>query len=181
MDDTTRVVRIEPWTDDDFELLRAINAPESMVHLGGPESDAKLAERHKRYVALSADGTGAGRMYRVVLTDGSDEAAGSIGFWEKTWRGVQVYETGWSILPGFQGRGVATAATLAVIEEARAAHRHRHLHAFPSVDNVPSNAVCRKAGFTLLGECDFEYPPGTPLRSNDWRFDLGGTDATAAS
>ncbi|MEU2259342.1 GNAT family N-acetyltransferase [Streptomyces sp. NPDC019645] len=172
MDDATPVVRIEPWSDDDFELLRALNAPELTAHLGGPEPEAKLTERHRRYVALSADRSGAGRMYRVVLTDGG-EPVGSIGFWERSWRGGRVWETGWSVLPGFQGRGIATAATLAVVEEARAASEHRHLHAFPSVDNLPSNAVCRKAGFSLLGECDFEYPPGTPLRSNDWRLDLG--------
>jgi hypothetical protein len=32
--------------------------------------------------------------------------------------------------------------------------------------------VCRKAGFELLGEADFEYPAGHPLRCNDWRLDL---------
>ncbi|MDI9888217.1 GNAT family N-acetyltransferase [Streptomyces sp. HNM0645] len=175
MDDTTPVLRIEPWSEGDFELLRALNAPELTEHLGGPEPEGGLAERHRRYVALSMDRSGAGRMYRVVLTAGG-EPVGSIGFWEKTWRDGEVYETGWSILPGFQGRGIATAAALAVVAEARAEHRHRHLHAFPSVDNAPSNAVCRKAGFSLIGECDFEYPPGTPLRSNDWRLDLGGPE-----
>ncbi|AWI30329.1 N-acetyltransferase [Streptomyces sp. ICN441] len=176
MDDTTPVVRIEPWSEGDFELLRALNAPEMTEHLGGPEPEGKLAERHRRYVALSTDRSGAGRMYRVVQTAGG-EPVGSIGFWRKSWRGGEVYETGWAILPGFQGRGAATAATLAVVEEARAARGHRHLHAFPSVDNVPSNVVCRKAGFSLMGQCDFEYPPGTPLRSNDWRLDLGGPEA----
>ncbi|MEV1053641.1 GNAT family N-acetyltransferase [Streptomyces sp. NPDC049887] len=174
MDDTTSVVRIEPWSEGDFELLRALNAPELTEHLGGPEPEGRLAERHRRYVALSAGRSGAGRMYRVVLTAGG-EPVGSIGFWERTWRGGEVYETGWSVLPGFQGRGIATAATPAVAAEARAAHRHRRLHAFPSVDNAPSNAVCRKAGFSLIGECDFEYPPGTPLRCNDWCLDLGGS------
>jgi hypothetical protein len=24
----------------------------------------------------------------------------------------------------------------------------------------------------LLEECDFEYPPGNPMRCNDWRLDL---------
>jgi hypothetical protein len=24
-----------------------------------------------------------------------------------------------------------------------------------------------------LGECDFEYPPGNFMRSNDWRLELG--------
>ncbi len=68
---------------------------------------------------------------------------------------------------------MATAATRAVIAEARAAGRRRHLHAFPSSDNTASNAVCRKAGFEPRGERDFEYPPGRPMRCNDWRLDLG--------
>ncbi|WP_440086780.1 hypothetical protein [Streptosporangium sp. LJ11] len=51
-------------------------------------------------------------------------------------------------------------------------HRHRYLHAYPSVDHPASNAICRKLGFFLLGERDFEYPPGTTMRCNDWRLDL---------
>ncbi|MER5463684.1 GNAT family N-acetyltransferase [Streptomyces sp. NPDC002668] len=164
-------VRIEPWSEDDFDLLRAANAPELMDHLGGPETEEQLVKRHRRYVDLSADRTGGGRMFRIVL-EGSGEAAGTVGFWEQTWDGGQVYETGWSVLPAFQGRGIATAGTVAVVAMARAEQKHRHLHAFPSVANGPSNAVCRKAGFELVGECDFEYPPGQILRSNDWRIDL---------
>jgi RimJ/RimL family protein N-acetyltransferase len=172
MDTSTPAIRIEAWSEDDFDLLRASNDPELMAHLGGPETEEQLITRHQRYVDLSADRTGRGRMFRIVCgPDG--QAAGTVGFWEHTWHGRQVYETGWSVLPGFQGRGIATAGTLAVVEAARAARKHRFLHAFPSVDNGPSNAVCRKAGFTLVGECDFEYPPGRPLRSHDWCIDLG--------
>ena len=50
------------------------------------------------------------------------------------------------------------------------AGRRRARYAFPSVDNAPSNAVCRKTGFELLGEVGFEYPKGSWLRRNDWRF-----------
>ncbi|MFC9395955.1 GNAT family N-acetyltransferase [Streptomyces sp. NPDC057027] len=171
MDDDTSSVRLEPWSEEDAGLLRALNAPESMHHLGGPETEEQLVRRHRRYVDLSADDTGAGRMFRIVLPEGA--VVGSIGFWAQTWDGEPVYETGWTVLPGFQGRGLATSATRAVVAEARAAGRHRHLHAFPSADNAASNAVCRKAGFELLGERDFEYPPGRPMRCNDWRFDLG--------
>ena len=46
------------------------------------------------------------------------------------------------------------------------------MHAFPSVENAPSNAVCRRLGFELVEECESEYPPGTPMRCNDWRLDL---------
>ena len=62
------------------------------------------------------------------------------------------------------------------MEEARAAGEHRYLHAFPSVDHTASNSVCRRAGFTLLGQAEFEYPKGHWLTSNDWRFDLTGGD-----
>ncbi|MEV4947586.1 GNAT family N-acetyltransferase [Streptomyces sp. NPDC053755] len=176
MDLLASPVRLEPWAASDFELLRAMNAPDLMEHLGGPEPEEALAGRHRRYVDLSADTTGAGRMFRVVLLP-EEVAVGSVGFWKKTWHGEQVYETGWTVLPGFQGRGVATAATRAVAERARAASvraggAYRFLHAFPSTDNGPSNAVCRKAGFELLGEEAFEYPPGRPMRCNDWRLEL---------
>ncbi|MEE1751874.1 GNAT family N-acetyltransferase [Streptomyces sp. SP18CS02] len=171
METTASPVRLDAWAETDFELLRAANAPELMGHLGGPETDEQLVKRHHRYVDLSANRTGAGCMFRIVLLP-EEVPAGTIGFWEQTWDGERVYETGWAVLPGFQGRGVATAATAAVVERARAARKHRYLHAFPSVDNGASNAVCRKAGFELRGARAFEYPPGHPIRSNDWRLDL---------
>ena len=92
------------------------------------------------------------------------------GYWERTWQGEEVYEIGWSVLTAYQGRGIA--ATALALDAARADGRHRFVHAFPSVENGPSNAICRKAGFRLLGERDFEYPREHPLRCNDWRFDL---------
>ncbi|WP_240135460.1 GNAT family N-acetyltransferase [Streptomyces sp. MUM 178J] len=171
MDTRPPAVRIEPWTEADLELLRAANTPELMNHLGGPETEEQLLSRHRRYVELSADTTGKGRMFSIVAeADGA--AVGTVGYWEQNWHGRTVYETGWTVLPAHQGRGLATAAALAVVRTARAAHRHRYLHAFPSVDNAASNGVCRNAGFSLMGECAFEYPPGHVGRSHDWRLDL---------
>ncbi|MFF7276270.1 GNAT family N-acetyltransferase [Streptomyces griseorubiginosus] len=161
-------VRLVPWGEGDFWLLERTNSPEMTAHLGGPESAEKLVARHRRYVELSA-----GRMYRVTLVE-SGETVGSIGFWEREWRDAAVWETGWGILPEFQGRGLAARAARALIAEARAAGGHRYLHAFPSVEHAASNGVCRRAGFTLLGQAEFEYPKGHWLTSNDWRFDLEG-------
>ncbi|MFF4212196.1 GNAT family N-acetyltransferase [Streptomyces sp. NPDC001796] len=159
-------VRLEPWAEDDFWLLRRTNSPEMTEHLGGPETEERLAARHRRYLALEA-----GRMYRITLAD-SGRTVGSIGFWERSWRDATVWETGWGVLPEFQGRGLAARAARAVVEAARATGTHRYLHAFPSVDHPASNAVCRKAGFELLGPVDFEYPKGQWATSNDWRTDL---------
>ncbi|MCM0676611.1 GNAT family N-acetyltransferase [Micromonospora phytophila] len=163
-------VRIARWTEGDLDLLRQLNAPEIRHHTGGPETDEQVIARNDRYARFS--GTGPGCMYTIMLPDGAK--VGSVGYWEREWRGEQVYEMGWAVLPAYQGRGVATAAVRAVVDVARARRTHRWAHAYPSVDNPASNAVCRKAGFTLLGETDFEYPPGRLMRSNDWRVDLTG-------
>ena len=157
-------VRLEPWSDADLPLLRANNTPEMMQHLGGPESEAKLLDRHRRYVEGN-------EMLRVVLLPGG-EVVGSTGYWQKDWQGEPVYETGWAVLPEYQGRGIAVAAVRAIVAKAAAEGTRRYLHAFPSVENAPSNGVCRKVGFELLGEYDFEYPPGHMMRCNDWRLDL---------
>ena len=173
----TGQVELAPWGEGDFWLLRRTNAPEMTEHLGGPETEEQLAARHRRYVKLS----GPGQVYRVVLpgADGTvdagrtDGTVGSIGFWEREWQGAKVWEAGWSILPEFQGRGLAAQAAVAVAAQARATGLHRYLHAFPGDDHPASNAVCRKAGFTLLGPVRFEYPKGSWMTSNDWRLDLG--------
>ncbi|MFI6410697.1 GNAT family N-acetyltransferase [Streptomyces sp. NPDC050585] len=166
-------VRLDPWSPECLPLLRAVNAPEMTEHLGGPETEERVVRRHQRYLAMLDGPAEAGRMFRIVVVpDGVP--AGTIGFWPHTGDGEDVYETGWSILPGFQGRGVATAAARAVVELARAAGAYRYLHAYPSVRNTASNAVCRKAGFALRGERLFEYPVGRLMVSNDWRYDLRG-------
>jgi RimJ/RimL family protein N-acetyltransferase len=176
--DTYARVRLVPWTREDLPLLRRTNEPGMRTHLGGPESEEKLLDRHRRYLALAAadPATRSGVMFtlRPQSPDGASggPAAGLIGYWETTWQERTVYETGWSVLPEFQGRGLAVAAAREVIARARAEKRHRHLHAFPDVANAASNALCRRAGFTLHGAHDLEYPPGRPMRCHDWRVDL---------
>jgi RimJ/RimL family protein N-acetyltransferase len=173
-------VRLEPWSDADLGLLRALNAPELMVHLGGPESDEQLLVRHRRYVALSSESPRRGRLFRIVLlpdgergpASGLARSVGTVGYWENVWDGQEIYESGWGLLAPFQGRGIATAAARLAAGQARAQRSHRFLHAFPSVANPSSNAVCRGAGYALRGECAFEYPPGNVLRCNDWYLDL---------
>jgi RimJ/RimL family protein N-acetyltransferase len=149
--------------------MRLMGDPEMTIHLGGPESEEKIRDRHRRYCEL--DPADKGQMFAIVVEQGM-VAVGSVGYWEREWHGEIVWETGWSVLPEYQGHGIASKATILVIEKARENGAHRYIHAFPKVDNAPSNAICRKAGFTFLGEVGFEYPPGHPIRCNDWRIDL---------
>ena len=119
-------------------------------------------------------------MFKIVV-GAAGEAVGWVGYWERTWHDRQVYEMGWSVIPEFQGRGIARTATMQALELARSRRKRRFLHAFPSVDNPPSNAICRRLGFTLLEECEVEYPPGSFMQCNDWCLDLFASRRPAAA
>ena len=124
-------VRLEPWSEGNLGLIeRLLGDPAMTVHLGGPESSAKLADRQARYERDA-------NQFQIVVAPGE--------------------RVGWSDSGS---------------RAARAEGRHGSVYAFPSVHNAPSNAVCRKAGFALLGECEFEHPPGSVIRGNEWRIDL---------
>jgi RimJ/RimL family protein N-acetyltransferase len=159
---------LEPWTDADLDLELRANTPEMTAFLGGPATDEAIHTRHRRYLELPAKGTG--QMFRIDLPGAP--GAGSVGYWEREWQGASVYEMGWLVLPEFQGRGVAVAAVRAAAGHAARHGRRRFAHAYPKTAHAASNAVCRKAGFELLGEVDFEYPKGTVIRARDWRLDL---------
>jgi RimJ/RimL family protein N-acetyltransferase len=160
-------LELKPWSADDLWVLKLKNLPEMTEHLGGPETEEKVLARQERYVGMTD------RTVGCMLTAWEDgELVATVGYWHRVWQGEEVYEAGWGVLPGFQGRGLATAAVTALVDHLRAEGLRRPLHAYPSVDHAASNAVARKAGFTLLGQVEFEYPKGTFKASNDWCLDL---------
>jgi RimJ/RimL family protein N-acetyltransferase len=163
-------VALRPYSEGDFWLLeRLLGDPAMMTHLGGPETPEQLRKRHARYLQAAGSDT----THIFVVTLGKEETpAGSVVYWERPLKDETVWEVGWSVLPEFQRRGVATKGASLAMEQARSQARNRFVHASPSVDNVPSNGVCRKLGFELLGELDLEYPPGHHVRCNDWQLDL---------
>lgn len=61
-------------------------------------------------------------------------------------------EVGYTVLPHLRGRGFATAALAALVEEAAGAPGVRVVRASVSPDNPASLAVVRRAGFVLVGE-----------------------------
>lgn len=153
---------LTPYSDDDLPLLRRINAPELMTHLGGPEDEATIQRRHARY----RDGVDGARVFRIDL-DGVDGGVGSVAYWPSEHHGQPMHEMGWTVLSEFQGRSIASRAVALALADARQ-HGAGDVYAFPKVEHEASNAVCRKAGFTLLGTEPFEYPKGNPIVSNAW-------------
>ena len=160
------------YADGDMWVLeKTLGDPTQMVYLNGPESAEKLQKRHKLFLAMSAD-QHAGCMYTITMGPGN-APVGNVGYWEAEQDGQKGWETGWFVLPEFQGKGIATAAIRMLVNHVAKLDR-RFLFAYPSVDNSPSNAICKKLGFVLTGEVDSEYPPGSGshLRVNIWRLDL---------
>lgn len=169
MEASNHIIQIRPWEVNDLDLLFRINAPEMMQHLGGPESKDQILKRHKRYLELD----NRGRMFSIILLT-ELETVGSVGYWQTTWNNESVYETGWSVLSSYQGKGIATKAVKLAIEEASSENKYKYIHAFPSIDNPASNAICRKLDFQFISECEFEYPLGSFMRCNNWRYNLIG-------
>lgn len=167
----TDLITLRPWASGDLAVLERSNTPEMTLFLGGPESAEALVNRNARFLSLWESGEA--RMF-AVESESESLPVGSIGYWNKSWHDSEVYETGWSIATAYQGRGFASRALAACVAYA-AVHGDRELMvAFPRTDNAASNALCRRGGFTLHGEEDFEYPKGHPIRSNVWTCDLAG-------
>jgi len=160
-------VTLVPWADEHLPLLFEANTAEMTRYLGGPESDDAVRDRHERYLRLCAEGSA--WMY-AIEADG--EPTGGIGFWTVEHDGEAAYETGWNVVPRWQGQGVALRALNELIRVLRAeASPRRHLYAYPSVENAASNALCRAAGFADLGERAFPFR-GTVLHTRVWVLDV---------
>ena len=159
-------IALRPYAEGDLGLLTRLRTdPRLRTHLGGPQAREQILERHQRY--LEADD----RLF-VIVRGIEKLSVGWAGYWEMTFRNAAVYETGWIVLAEHQGQGVGSTAARLVVEKARERGGRRDLHAFPSVDNAASNALCSGLGFQLRGEFDDEWPPGHRVRANDWYLDL---------
>jgi len=75
------------------------------------------------------------------------------------------------VLPEFQGRGIASEALRLIVVRARSDPRFDGIHAFPGISNAPSNALCRRVGFTHVEECDVRFRD-RPLRVNHWELEV---------
>jgi RimJ/RimL family protein N-acetyltransferase len=155
-------MQLAAYEDGDLWLTEELERdPEVMRHLGGPTDPARLPDIHRRRVEDP--------WWFKIVPEALGPPAGTIGIWERELDGDVIHETGWMVLPAFQGRGIATEALRLLIERAGSESRFEALHAFPPVSNDPSNALCRKFGFELLGERDFTYA-GHVLHCNHWRL-----------
>jgi RimJ/RimL family protein N-acetyltransferase len=158
-------MELRPITMDDLPLYEAVlTDPAMMAELGGPLPREGMKEKLRGIV----DEVEAGDVwFDVIVVAG--EPAGWVCIWSHSKEGELINEMGWMVRTEFQGRGLASEAVQAYLERDRRERRWGEIRAYPGVRNGPSNAICRKAGFTHVGELDVEYM-GRIGRSNDWRI-----------
>lgn len=160
-------VELVEYEDRDLELVLAIDLdPVAMRHLGGPREETAARKAHRERLLVPEEGG----IWKTIVADG--ERVGSLGIWRGDVAGA-TWEAGWTILPAHHRRGIATRALAQLIGLARASGAYDSIHAFPGRDNEASNALCRRAGFTLVGTWRGEYAGG-PFVANHWRLELGG-------
>jgi len=155
------------WDESGLALLQAMNTPEQKRHLGGPESEAKLLDRHQRYLTYHQPGD-----VEVLRVAADGEIVGAVVYWSREEAGETIYEMGWEILSCHGGRGLGTASAAAALVRLQPIATHRYVYAYPTPENAGSNGICRKLGFELIGTDDFEYPKGVFSPHNIWRLDL---------
>jgi RimJ/RimL family protein N-acetyltransferase len=162
-------VELVTYTDGDIALTEAIECnSEMMSTLGGPVPRDDIPRVHRMRLDGIANGD---TWWFVIVPEPNGPAAGTIGIWKTDWRGTAIHEVGWMVLPEFQGRGLASAALAELITRGQAEPGCERLHAFPSTDNAPSNALCRKFGFENTEQVEVKFRD-RPLRCNHWELDV---------
>jgi RimJ/RimL family protein N-acetyltransferase len=164
------IMKLRNVEPGDLELYYRLRCdPVMMADLGGPLPRQGMVEK----VQLDVSRTAADECWVLTILADDDPAsvAGGISLWKyDDDEELAGSEIGWMVLPEYQGRGLAKAATQAVLERARADGRWGMIHATPAVSNGPSNGICRSLGFTLVGEIDVDLA-GRVLHCNHWQID----------
>lgn len=164
------MVELRNLTLDDLALYEAIHCdPRMMAELGGPLPREGMAGKLRQDVATTE--AGETWVLKIIPDPETGDAAGTVAVWDHEVNGEAVTEMGWMVLPDYQGRGLGSQAVRMVLDRARAQSRWKVIHAYPPVSNPRSNAMCRKMGFELVDESDFNWR-GRILRCNHWRLDL---------
>jgi RimJ/RimL family protein N-acetyltransferase len=165
------------WREDDLPLALSLWRDETVAAMsGGPFTDEQIAGRLEREMTMLRDH---GIQYWPMFLRETDEFAGCAGlrpvelladhpflveraFLLERERAeiagaARVFEVGYHLCPGIRGRGLATEAALAVIEQGFGVHGADALFAGHHPSNDASRRVLLKVGFEYVR--DEVYPP----------------------
>jgi RimJ/RimL family protein N-acetyltransferase len=146
-------VTLRPWRDDDLDaLVRRINDPEIATFLDAVPHPYTPQDA-REWLALSAEGWRAGASATFAIhVRGVAGAVGGVGVRFLSDVDDGGAEIGYWVGSEARGRGIATAATRAAAAWAfDAVPDLARLQLRADVDNVASNRVAEKSGFTREG------------------------------
>ena len=109
-----RLRNVSPADVDAYVRMRC--DPAMTADLGGPQRAEDMPAKVRRDVAeVLAD-----RSWIVMIIDDDDptSVAGTVTLWFQSDHGPHYAESGWMVLPEFQGRGLAKAAVREVLRRA---------------------------------------------------------------
>jgi RimJ/RimL family protein N-acetyltransferase len=153
--ETDRLV-LRLWEQGDAELLAPImSAPGVAEMLGGPLT---VAETQGRIDAYMRNWHAHGFTRFAVELRETGELVGRVGVMhEEHWVADRSRaEIGWAIAPAHWGRGLATEASLAVLDDAFGRARLRRLIGYTYPHNAASRRVFEKLGFAYEGSLIWE-------------------------
>ncbi len=159
-------MELRDYTDADAWFTERLETdPVVMAELGGVVAPEGIPEIHARRLRTVTSGD-----WWFVIEDES-EPVGTIGIWPHEIEGREEHEVGWMVVPDRQGEGIATRSLAMLLDRARAEGRFPVVHAYPGASNLPSNALCARAGFELLEDQLVTYK-GEPFLCNHWMLRL---------
>lgn len=137
-DGSTNVVTLRPVEDGDLPILfEHQRDPESVRMSAFPAREREAFMAHWAKIRANPE-----LVQRAIVFDG--QVAGSIVSWEQD----NHREVGYGIGPEFWGRGIATRALAAFLQEVTA----RPLFGYTAEHNIASMRVLEKCGFVRAGE-----------------------------
>ena len=158
-------IELVPLRPEDEWLTAALETdPVMMEHIGGPLDPAAVPALHARRLEDIESGD---TWYFTIRLGAEGPLVGGICLWREDHHPPGTSEVGYSVLRPYQGQGIAKAALRELIRRAREDGHWGDIHAWPSVTNEASNALCRSLGFRHVGVEEFEFR-GHRLRCNDW-------------
>jgi [ribosomal protein S5]-alanine N-acetyltransferase len=139
---------VQPYTKDDAAIFFALNGDaEIMQYIREPkskaESDLFLEENLKFY----STHPGLGRF--AVFTKDDNSFAGSFSLLSIT--NTENIHLGYALLKPFHGKGLATELVKASFDYVFSTIPHESVHALTVAENIGSQKVLLKCGFTFTG------------------------------
>jgi RimJ/RimL family protein N-acetyltransferase len=164
----TARLTLRPWNEHDRDAFAALNAdPEVARDLGGPLSRAESDAKFDRYVATFA------RLgfSRLVVENAEQRFLGYAGVMPaRPGHPLAPHaEIGWRLARSAWGKGYATEAARAALDDVFTRTKIAEVLAYTSIDNARSQAVMMRLGLRRDPSLDFDLvQTGVPWHGLVW-------------